>query len=131
MTVANDDIEETDTITTVDDQADTDDTYTYVSDDSVAVDNSAIAPLPTTPAKVVTDTVRPGRFLATMARRHYGNYKFWVYIYLENRDKIPNPDNLPAGTVLVIPPAEKYGIDASDPASVSRAEAAIRHIEKR
>lgn len=78
----------------------------------------------------VTDTVRQGRFLATMARKHYGNYKFWVYIYKENADRIPNPDNLPVGTVLVIPSAQKYSIDANDPQSIARAEAAIRELEK-
>lgn len=71
---------------------------------------------------VVTDTVGPGNYLSVMARRHYGNAKFWVYIYLENKDKIRNPDNLEDGMVLVIPPASKYGIDASDPASLKKAE---------
>ena len=76
---------------------------------------------PAAPA-VVTDTVGPGNYLSVMARRHYGNAKFWVYIYLENKDKIRNPDNLEDGMVLVIPPASKYGIDASDPASLKKAE---------
>ena len=76
---------------------------------------------PAAPA-VVTDTVGPGNYLSVMARRHYGNAKFWVYIYLENQDKIRNPDNLEDGMVLVIPPASKYGIDASDPASLKKAE---------
>ena len=76
---------------------------------------------PAAPA-VVTDTVGPGNYLSVMARRHYGNAKFWVYIYLENKDKIRNPDNLEDGMVLVIPPASKYGIDSSDPASLKKAE---------
>ena len=76
---------------------------------------------PAAPA-VFTDTVGPGNYLSVMARRHYGNAKFWVYIYLENKDKIRNPDNLEDGMVLVIPPASKYGIDASDPASLKKAE---------
>lgn len=72
--------------------------------------------------KVVTDTVRPGNYLSVMARRHYGNAKFWVYIYLENKDKIKNPDNLENGMVLVIPPRDKYGIDPSDSESLKKAE---------
>lgn len=71
---------------------------------------------------VVTDTVRPGNYLSVMARRHYGNTKFWVYIYLENKDKIKNPDNLENGMVLVIPPRDKYGIDPLDSESLKRAE---------
>lgn len=94
--------------------------------DSSAVPEAAETPAqqtaqPAAPA-VVTDTVGPGNYLSVMARRHYGNAKFWVYIYLENKDKIRNPDNLEDGMVLVIPPASKYGIDASDPASLKKAE---------
>lgn len=77
---------------------------------------------PTSSQAVVTDTVGPGNYLTVMARRHYGNAKFWVYIYLENKDKIRNPDNLENGMVLVIPPAEKYGIDPSNPESLKKAE---------
>lgn len=71
---------------------------------------------------IVTDTVGPGNYLSIMARRHYGNSKFWVYIYLENKDKIRNPDNLENGMVLIIPPAEKYDIDSSDKESLARAQ---------
>jgi nucleoid DNA-binding protein len=72
--------------------------------------------------QVVTDTVRAGNFLTRMARRHYGDSRFWVYIYLENKSKIKDPDNLEAGTVLVIPPAEKYGIDATNRESLKKAD---------
>lgn len=85
---------------------------------------------PQTP-KVVTDTVTGRRYLTTMARKYYGNNCFWVYIYEENADKISNPDLIRPGTVVVIPPASKYGIDASDPASVRRATAKIGEIESR
>lgn len=71
---------------------------------------------------VVTDTVRAGNFLTKMARRHYGDSKFWIYIYLENKDKIADPDNLPDGLVVTVPPAAKYGIDAADKESVRKAE---------
>ncbi len=69
-----------------------------------------------------TDTVRPGNFLTRMARKHYGDSRFWVYIYLENRSKIKDPNNLETGMVLVIPPAEKYGIDAGNPESLKKAD---------
>jgi nucleoid DNA-binding protein len=72
--------------------------------------------------QIVTDTVRAGNFLTRMARRHYGDSRFWVYIYLENKAKIKDPDNLEAGTVLVIPPAEKYGIDATNRESLKKAD---------
>lgn len=73
-------------------------------------------------APIVTETVRAGNFLATMARRHYGRYEFWVYIYEENKAKLDNPDLIEPGTEVVIPSASKYSIDKTDPESVRRAE---------
>ena len=80
---------------------------------------------------VVTDTVKSNRFLTTMAREHYGKKKFWVYIYEENKDKLDDPDMIAANTVVVIPPAEKYGIKAGDPASEADAEKKAAEIMRR
>lgn len=78
-----------------------------------------------------TDTIGRNRFLTTMARKHYGQMEFWVYIYEENVSRLGNPNKLEAGTVVVIPPAAKYGIDASDPESVARAKEKAKEIEAR
>ena len=104
---------------------------TSVSSDSVvapvpadSVTTASEAPateIPATAPAVITDTVAPGNFLTVMSRRHYGKPDFWVYIYLENKDKIADPDNLANGLVLVIPPREKYGIDPANPESVKKA----------
>ena len=97
---------------------------TRMAADTVASRTEAPETEPAKPADkpaVVTDTVRTGNFLSRMARRFYGNSHFWVYIYEENRAKITNPNNVPEGTVVVIPPAEKYGIDAQNPESVEKA----------
>ncbi len=88
-------------------------------DTAATHDTVAAAPAPA--AIVVTDTIQANRFLTTMARRHYGNYEFWVYIYEENADKLGHPDKLTPGTVVTIPPKEKYGIDADNPQSVKLA----------
>ncbi|MBR1725546.1 MAG: HU family DNA-binding protein [Muribaculaceae bacterium] len=72
-------------------------------------------------ADVVTDTFTTTMYLSKMSTKHYGKPDFWVYIYEENRAKISDPNNVPPGTVVVIPPAAKYGIDAHDKASVDRA----------
>ena len=77
---------------------------------------------------IVTDTVTSRRYLTTMSRKYYGDYRFWVYIYLENSDIIDNPDRIKPGTVVVIPAAEKYGINPEDPASVAAANEKIRTI---
>ena len=70
---------------------------------------------------VLTDTVRRGVFLTSLSLKHYGHKAFWVYIYMENKDIIKNPDNVPAGTVVKIPPTEKYGIDIADTDAINKA----------
>ncbi len=77
---------------------------------------------------VVTDTVRAGRFLTTMARIHYGQMEYWVYIYMENAGRLGDPDRLEAGTVVVIPPASKYGLVAGDAAKIREATAKAAEI---
>lgn len=77
---------------------------------------------PEVPASDVrTETVQRGVFLTNIALKYYGHKAFWVYIYEENRHIIDNPDNVPAGTTVVIPPAHKYGIDAADTLAIKRA----------
>lgn len=80
------------------------------------------AAAPTATAPVVYDTIRGNRYLTTMARQHYGRKIFWVYIYEENKAVISDPDNIAPNTVVVIPPAEKYGIKAGDKISEQAAE---------
>jgi len=72
--------------------------------------------------EVITDTVTSQIVLSTLSDRYYGSPWFWVYIYEENRSKINDPNNVRPGTVVVIPPAEKYGIDAKDKASLKKAQ---------
>lgn len=71
---------------------------------------------------VITDTVSSRRFLTTMARQYYGEMAFWAYIYIENSDKLGNPDRIAPNTVVVIPPAEKYNIDKKNPKSIDDAK---------
>ena len=84
------------------------------------IDNDSV-PTAADKPEVVTDVVRKGTFLTTMSLKHYGHKAFWVYIYEENKAQIPNPNNVAAGTVVVIPPAHKYGINANDTLSVAKA----------
>ena len=55
------------------------------------------------PTYRTTEIVRPGSRLAQIARRHYGNPEFWVFIYEANRDQITDPSNLPVGIEIEIP----------------------------
>lgn len=92
---------------------------TTVADTLKPAETQASAPSQAAP--LVKDTVRPGYLLNDMAKKHYGNKCFWVYIYEENKAKIANPNRVGPGLVLVIPPAEKYGIDPSSQASIKAA----------
>ena len=92
------------------------------SSEAVAAADSDTVALAVEEPAVVTETVTSQVVLSTMADKHYGSQWFWVYIYEENKDKIDDPDNVPIGTVVVIPPAEKYGIDVNDPASLKKAQ---------
>ena len=67
-------------------------------------------------------TVSTGDRLSTIAQKEYGNKAFWIYIYLENKAIIRNPDILPVGITITIPPAAKYGIDCSDSVSIQKAK---------
>ena len=79
----------------------------------------------------VTEVVKPGIFLTTISLKHYGHKTFWVYIYEENKMKIKNPNNVPIGTVLVIPDPDKYGINSGNKESVDKAKALAAEILKR
>ncbi len=52
-------------------------------------------------------TVRRGDSLAALARRFYGDASHWRTIYQANRQIITDPNNLPAGATLQIPPAPR------------------------
>ena len=73
-------------------------------------------------SSVITDTVTAQIVLSTLSDRYYDSPWFWVYIYEENKNIISDPNNVKPGTIVVIPPAEKYGIDANDPASLKKAQ---------
>ena len=56
------------------------------------------------PAKgSTTEIVTTGTRLAQIARKHYGEYRFWVFIYEANKDRLSNPSKLPVGLKLIIP----------------------------
>lgn len=93
--------------------------------------STPLEPAKSAAVKQVTDTVTGSCFLTRMARRHYGNGHFWVYIYEENKGKISNPNNVRPGTVVVIPDAKKYGIDKDNPQSVEAAKRKEGEIQRK
>ncbi len=89
---------------------------------TVAKEDSIVAPqLGQAP---VYDTITPKNNLNTLALKHYGNKVYWVYIFLDNQDKIKNPNNVIVGTKLRIPPKAQY--DVSDSDEKANIDAALR-----
>jgi nucleoid-associated protein YgaU len=62
--------------------------------------------------------LKQGQTLRLLALEIFGNREFWIYIYLENKNSIQNPNIVPIGTELIIPDPAHYNINASDPQSV-------------
>ncbi len=98
------------------------------TDETDTVIEATVVETPVEPVKIVTDTVRKNNYLARMADKFYGDAHYWVYIYEENKAIIKNPNRVSPGTVVVIPPAEKYGIDKNDPNSLEEADRRAKEV---
>lgn len=67
------------------------------------------------------DVVTPTHYLTSMARTYYGNSEYWVFIYLANESKLGNPDHIPPGTEVVIPPFERFAESDNDSINLAAA----------
>lgn len=67
---------------------------------------------------IATVTIQKGSHLTLIAEKYYGHRNFWVFIYEANKDKISNPDALPAGFKVKIPLLNPALVDASNPECV-------------
>lgn len=95
-----------------------------ISESAIEDDNNLIVE-----DEIKTDTIGRTRFLTTMAREYFGNFNFWVYIYLENKDIIDNPNKIKPGTVVTIPSAKKYDIDKNNSESIAKAQKLAAEIK--
>jgi nucleoid DNA-binding protein/nucleoid-associated protein YgaU len=68
-------------------------------------------------------TFKEGSRLTLLSLKYYGNKLFWVYIYEANKNKITNPDDIGAGTRLMIPRLNPKLIDATNPQCLNQANA--------
>ena len=105
----------------------TDSVERSIADETEAVDVKAKV------ETAITDTVRSGYYFTTMAKRHYGDKSFWVYIYDHNarRLNLTHPERILPGTVVEIPDASLYGIDPEDDNSIHIAKEKAREIYNR
>ena len=70
---------------------------------------------------LAVEKIAPGSQLARFARRYYNHPNFWVYIYEANKDKIPDPDNVPVGIEVKIPKMDSRLVDPSNKQSLEYA----------
>lgn len=97
-------------------------------DSSIATEKDAL------PAKVTglkeekTITIARGERLTLISLREYGDKVFWVYLYLNNKDVIEDPNNVSPGTVIKIPAPGKYDIDKNNRTSVLKATKLMQEI---
>jgi nucleoid DNA-binding protein len=91
---------------------------TVVSVPTKSVNQKDVAP----ETKIIaTEMIREGSRLTLLSLKYYGSKAFWVYIYDANKQKIKNPNNVAAGTLISIPDKSAYNIDANNPESVKKA----------
>jgi nucleoid DNA-binding protein len=71
---------------------------------------------------IALERFKPGNRLTILSKRYYGNKDFWVYIYEANKERISDPDNIAAGTLIRIPKLDSKLIDASNPRCIEKAK---------
>lgn len=123
--------EETDSVKVASSVEETTETEAAIAPTATVQEPVKADPVSAAKSAVVTDTVRRGYLLVNMAKKYFGSKDYWGYIYEENKAKIPNPNNVPAGLVVIIPPAEKYGIVPGDAESQRKAQAKVTEILKK
>lgn len=101
---------------------------TDLTDTSVVINDSIQEAMQYQAYTPVLDTIRVGYFLTTMARKHYNQTEYWVYIYEANAQNIGNPELLEAGTVIVVPPADSLGLVPGNEAKLAEAELKSKQI---
>ena len=77
------------------------------------------APKRSIPTSVV---VGAGDRLTLIAQKYYGHKIFWVYIYMENKDAISNPNDVPVGTSIRLPDKHPTVMDPNNAQSIKKAE---------
>lgn len=91
---------------------------------STSAKTATPATKPTTAVEyIATVVLKPGDRLNLLSLKYYGDKIFWVYIYQANKNVIPNPDNVPAGTTIRIPKPDPKLIDPKNEALVAKAKA--------
>ena len=99
------------------------DSLLIAAQEELQVETEAMVEKPSEPEEWTEKKVviRRGDRLTNIALEHYGHKLFWVYIYQHNQVRITDPNNVPIGTELTLPPPQLYSIDAKSKASLEAA----------
>ena len=71
-----------------------------------------------------------GLRLTLVALKAYGDKKYWIYLYLYNKDKITDPDRVKVGTVLTVPNLDKTLVNGNNAQTLSIASEVISNFAK-
>lgn len=99
--------------------------------DTIPVAKDTLILTPENPIAIDTIQVSRGGSLAQIARRYYGNVYYWVYIYMANKDSIPDPNNLRYGQTLMVPSLECYDLRKDSLEAIQEAKAWETIIQNR
>ena len=99
--------------------------------DIIPVAKDTLILTPENPIAIDTIQVSRGGSLAQIARRYYGNVYYWVYIYMANKDSIPDPNNLRYGQTLMVPSLECYDLRKDSLEAIQEAKAWETIIQNR
>lgn len=66
--------------------------------------------------------------LSRIADRHLGNYKFWPYIYMVNKEKLSSPNAIRPGMTLNLPDSVYYDLNLQDTLAIQKADALGKSI---
>lgn len=66
--------------------------------------------------------------LSRIADRYLGNYKFWPYVYMVNKEKLSSPNAVRPGMTLNLPDSVFYDLNLQDTLAIQKAEALGRSI---
>ena len=68
--------------------------------------------------------------LAKLAKKHYGNTNYWVFIYKANEAELGNPDHIRRGTRVLIPAKESFQ-EATDSETKAKAAKIAAEISRK
>lgn len=72
--------------------------------------------------------VQKGEYLTQMARKYYGDYRFWPYILEVNRHLFDSPEKVQADMEIFLPNATTFDINPESPESIDKAKALIAKL---